>query len=208
MALTSEAEAKPLLALPLAGLGHWDPAGTDVGRWAPVVLVSVVALPVAALAVRALMRWRPGRPDARSRSVAEVAMVVGTLPWLWMTFTPLPAPPRRLRLVPLLDIANLVTGEPAFALVQVVGNLFVFAAFGFFAPRRWPVSTATVVALAAAGSVAIEVTQYLLGIGRVTSVDDVLLNTAGAGLAALVSRRLLDRPARLNDRSSRGLTSD
>ena len=187
----------------VAGNG-WEPVTTGVERWVPVVVAWVAALPVAALVVVALVRHRRHRADAVRRSVAEVAMVVGTLPWIWMTFTPLPESSRRLRPVPLLDIANLVTGEPGFAFVQIVGNLCVFAAFGFFAPRRWPIRTTTVIALAAAGSIAIEIIQFALGIGRVSSVDDVLLNTAGAGLAALLSGGLVSwrrRRALLNDRS-------
>jgi hypothetical protein len=176
--------------LPLAGVGHWEPVTGGIERWVPVVATSVAALPVAALVVVALTRYRRGRPDALARSVAEVAMTVGTLPWIWMIFTPLPEPARRLRLVPLLDIAGQLAGPLLFAAAQIVGNLLVFAAFGFFAPRRWPLSTATVVAIAGAASIAIEALQFLLGIGRVSSVDDVLLNTTGAALAALASRAL------------------
>jgi glycopeptide antibiotics resistance protein len=49
-------------------------------------------------------------------------------------------------------------------------------------------SAPRILALAAACSILIETLQYVLGLGRVSSVDDVLLNTAGAGLAALASR--------------------
>jgi hypothetical protein len=194
--------------LPLLDAGRWEPLTTGIERWAPVVVVSVVALPLAVLAVVVLTRRRAGRPDARSRSVAEVAMVVGTLPWIVMIFTPLAAPARRLRPVPLLDIVNLVTTDPVFAFFQIVGNLCVFAAFGFFAVRRWPIRVGAVFGLAAAASATIEITQYALGIGRVCSVDDVLLNAAGAGLAALVSRRLIRRRTRTERSFSLGLTPD
>jgi glycopeptide antibiotics resistance protein len=75
--------------------------------------------------------------------------------------------------------------------VQVVGNLLVFAALGFFAPLRFPVlaSVPRVLALAAGCSILVEVAQLVLRLDRVSSVDDVLLNAAGAGLAALASRR-------------------
>ena len=46
-----------------------------------------------------------------------------------------------------------------------------------------------VAALAAVCSVTVESLQYLLDLGRVASVDDVLLNTGGAVLAALMSHR-------------------
>jgi len=117
--------------------------------------------------------------------VAEVFLVVGTLPWLWMILTPDPGGTRRVRLVPLLDLASLRPGE---VLVQVVGNLLVFAALGALLPVRWPAGTGTVALVAAGASVAVELLQYALDLGRVSSVDDVLLNTLGAVLAAQASR--------------------
>ena len=45
-----------------------------------------------------------------------------------------------------------------------------------------------ILALAAAVSILVEVSQYVLRLDRVFSVDDVLPNTAGAGLAAIASR--------------------
>ncbi|MEU7974758.1 VanZ family protein [Micromonospora sp. NPDC049089] len=46
-----------------------------------------------------------------------------------------------------------------------------------------------ILALAAGCSVLVETAQYVLRLDRASSVDDVLLNAAGAGLAALASRR-------------------
>jgi glycopeptide antibiotics resistance protein len=47
-----------------------------------------------------------------------------------------------------------------------------------------------VVALVAAGlSVVVEVLQFVLQLGRVSSVDDVLINALGAALASLLSVR-------------------
>ncbi|WP_317452075.1 MULTISPECIES: VanZ family protein [unclassified Streptomyces] len=52
-------------------------------------------------------------------------------------------------------------------------------------------------------SLAVEASQYALRLGRVSSVDDVLLNTAGAALGALLvrrwSRRLPVAPSALED---------
>ncbi|HWG97872.1 MAG TPA: VanZ family protein [Pilimelia sp.] len=56
------------------------------------------------------------------------------------------------------------------------------------APIRWPWGPARVAASAAAAAVGVEALQYLLDLGRVSSVDDVTLNALGAGLAALAAR--------------------
>ena len=50
-------------------------------------------------------------------------------------------------------------------------------------------SVPRITALAAGCSLLIETAQYALQLDRVSSVDDVLLNTAGAVVAALASHR-------------------
>jgi glycopeptide antibiotics resistance protein len=91
---------------------------------------------------------------------------------------------------------------------QIVGNLLVFAALGFFAPVRFAAlaSVPRILALAASCSVLVETAQYVLRLDRVSSVDDVLVNAAGAGLAALVSRRWWRATARTSSDRPRSAT--
>jgi hypothetical protein len=165
---------------------------TEIVRWLPVVAVSVAVFPLGLLAVWLLVgrARRRGVPAdvARRRSVALVAMIGGTLPWIWMILTPLPES-REIRPIPLRDLADQLGAAPVTAFFQIVGNLLVFAAFGFFAAARWRIRVPAVVAVAAAASLTVEALQYVLALGRVSSVDDVLLNAAGAGIAALAYRR-------------------
>ncbi|MGW5449491.1 VanZ family protein [Streptomyces asiaticus] len=154
-----------------------------------VVLMTLVALPPAALVVWALARRRraAGVASAWRMSLAEVGLVHGTVPFLWMTMMPgagAGTVPPRVSLVPLRD---LVTMGP----LGIAGNLLVFAALGFFAPVRFAVlaSVPRILALGAGCSALVETAQYVLRLDRVSSVDDVLVNTAGAVLAALASRR-------------------
>jgi glycopeptide antibiotics resistance protein len=163
-----------------------------VQRWIPVVIVSLAMLPFGWAAARLLAdrRVRRGVPAALAwrRSWTEMVMFGGTLPWIWMTLTPLDAP-RDVRLIPLVDLLELPAGGPAAVFFQFVGNLLVFAAFGFAAALRTGLRVAVIVALAASASIVVETLQYALALGRVSSVDDVLLNAAGAGLAAAAARR-------------------
>jgi hypothetical protein len=169
-----------------------------VGTFNGVALITVAVLPLAALAVWALARRRSvtGTTPAWAwrMSLAEVGIVYGTVPWVWMIMLPgarAGAVPDRVSLVPLRDLLTILAGGPLTVTGQVVGNLLVFAALGFFAPLRFaaPASVPRILALAAGCSVLVESAQYVLRLDRVSSVDDVLLNTAGAGLAALASRR-------------------
>jgi hypothetical protein len=175
-----------LMAAPSCMAGRWHGC---LDTFNGVVLMTLVALPLAALVAWALARRRPavGVASAWQRSLAEVGMVHGTVPFVWLTLMPGSGAgivPGRLSLVPLRD---LVTMGP----LGIVGNLLVFAALGFFAPMRFAALAAVprVLALAAGCSLLIETAQYVLQLDRVSSVDDVLLNSAGAAAAALASRR-------------------
>jgi glycopeptide antibiotics resistance protein len=154
-----------------------------------MVLMTLVTLPLAALVVWALARRRLAASvtSAWQMSLAEVGMVHGTVPFVWMVLMPGSGAgivPARLSLVPLRDLFEMGS-------LEIVGNLLVFAALGFFAPMRFAALAAVprILALAAGCSVLIETAQYVLQLDRVSSVDDVLLNAAGAVPAALASRR-------------------
>ncbi|GAA4607566.1 glycopeptide antibiotics resistance protein [Actinoplanes octamycinicus] len=179
-------------------LSTWhDWFGTITG----VVVLTVLALPAAMLVAWALARHRrvPGEPPAWRDALAEVGIVYGTVPWLWMILLPNAggADRGRMNLVPLHDLLQVLAGGPVTATLQIVGNLLVFAAFGFFGPIRFAAlrSVPRILSLGAAGSILVETLQYALGLDRVSSVDDVLVNAVGAGLAALVSRRWWRVPA-------------
>ena len=166
------------------------------------VLMTVVAMPLAALVVWALARRRlaAGVTSAWPLSLAEVGMVHGTVPFVWLTLMPgsgAGTVTARVSLVPLQDLATMGS-------LGIVGNLLVFAALGFFAPMRFAAlaSVPWILALAAGCSVLIETAQYVLQLDRVSSVDDVLLNALGAVPAALASRRWWRLRARARARRS------
>lgn len=164
--------------------------------YGPVILVTLlVGVPLGALAVALLVRARVRSGWSRSwalrASISEIGMLVGTAPWLWMILTPTGGA-GGLQLVPLRDLIDVLRGGDT--LVQLVGNLLAFAAVGFFLPMRLRLARAAwvpaVVALAAAGlSVVVETLQFVLQLGRVSSIDDVLINALGAALASLLSMR-------------------
>jgi glycopeptide antibiotics resistance protein len=184
------------------------------GTFRGVALITMAVLPLAALAVWALARRRSGTGTTQAwrMSLAEVGIVYGTVPWVWMIMLPggrAGVVPGRVSLVPLRDLLTILAGGPLTATGQVVGNLLVFAALGFLAPLRFAAlaSVPRILALAAGCSVLVEAAQYVLRLDRVSSVDDVLLNTAGAGLAALASRRWRRTTARASPDRPRSATA-
>lgn len=175
-----------LMAEPVCASGRWHGCyDTDNG----VLLIAIIGLPLSAAAVCALALYRrtTGATAAWSRSLAEVGMVHGTVPFIWITLMPGPGAgtvPGRLSLVPLRDLATM-------GLLGIGGNLLILAALGFFAPIRFAAlaTLPRVLALGAGCSALIETAQYALRLDRVSSVDDVLLNAAGAALFGLASHR-------------------
>jgi len=153
------------------------------------LLMMLVGLPLPALLVWALasLRRAAGVAAAWRMALAEVGMVYGTVPLVWLTLQPGSGAgivPARVSLIPLRD---LVTMGP----IGIGGNLLILAALGFFAPMRFAAlaSVPRILALGAGCSVLVETAQYVFRLDRVSSVDDVLVNAAGALLAGLASRR-------------------
>lgn len=175
-----------MMSAPMCMAGRWHGCFDTFNG---VVFMTLVALPPAALVVWALARRRraAGVTSAWRTSLAEVGMVYGTAPFIWMTMMPgaeVGTAPGVVSLVPLRDLLTMGPGG-------IVGNLLIFAALGFFAPMRFAAvaSLPRILALGAGCSVLVETAQYVLRLDRVSSVDDVLVNAAGAILAALASRR-------------------
>ncbi|MEU8247681.1 VanZ family protein [Nonomuraea sp. NPDC048916] len=160
--------------------------------WGGVVTASILALPLSAAVIVLLARHRAraGHPSPMRTALADVGIVAGTLPWVWMILTPSPGR-TGISLVPFRDLATLAGAPWEEVSVQVGGNLLVFAALGALLPVRSPrlASAARVAAVAAVASVTVEALQYGLRLGRFASIDDVLVNTLGAVLAALITRR-------------------
>jgi VanZ like family len=173
-----------MMSAPTCMAGRWHGC---VDTFNGVVLLTLVAQPFAAAVVWALARRRraAGVVSAWRMSLAEVGMVHGTVPFVWMILMP-GAEPGAVGRVSLVPLRDLVTMGP----LGIAGNLLVFAALGFFAPMRFVAlaSVPRILALGAGCSVLVETAQYVLRLDRVSSVDDVLVNTAGAVLAALASR--------------------
>jgi hypothetical protein len=160
--------------------------------WGNVIIAGTFALPLALPAILLLSRHRAraGHPAPLRTSIADVGILVGTAPWIWMILTP-SSGQNGVGLVPLQDLAAVAEAPWQTVFVQVGGNLLVFAALGALLPVRTAAMArlGRVAVVAAAFSVLVETLQYVLRLGRFSSMDDVILNTAGAAIFALITRR-------------------
>jgi VanZ family protein len=158
-----------------------------------MVPISAIALPYALLGWPLLAARRRRRMGARrARATAAVDCAVLLVVFLVFCLVTMPvdgSAESTLDLVPGADVTAALSSDGS--LWQVIGNVLLLGPLGALLPLRIRRLRALLrIALAAlVASVLVEGTQYLIHTGRVTSADDVLLNTAGATLGAALSRR-------------------
>lgn len=158
-----------------------------------MIPISAIALPYAMLGWPLLAARRRRRLPARfAIATAGVDCAAALLTFLVFCLVIMPvgdSSDSTLDLVPGSDITAAFADDGS--LWQVIGNVLLLCPLGALLPLRMRrLRTLSRVALAALlVSVLVEGTQYLIHCGRVTSADDVLLNTAGATLGAALSRR-------------------
>ncbi|WP_170181461.1 VanZ family protein [Haloactinospora alba] len=151
---------------------------------------AVVFSPAVALAITALVWWRIRRdkPAVRVRvlldSTADVLVPCALLLVSVLTLVN-PGSGGGVVLVPFTGMLS--TGMSMTTLYQSGGNIALFVPLGALLPLaygRWLARWYRVLAVSAALSAVVELTQYLLATGHVSSVDDVVLNAAGGLLGA------------------------
>ncbi|MEU7789321.1 VanZ family protein [Amycolatopsis sp. NPDC049159] len=158
-----------------------------------MIPISAIALPYALLGWPLLAARRRRRLPVRfataTAGVDCAALLVAFLVFCLVIMPVGGSSESTLDLVPGSDItAAFADGG---SLWQVIGNVLLLCPLGALLPLRLRrLRTLFRIALAALlASLLVEGTQYLIHSGRVTSADDVLLNTVGATLGAALSRR-------------------
>ncbi|MGI5888221.1 MAG: VanZ family protein [Oscillospiraceae bacterium] len=99
------------------------------------------------------------------------------------------------------DLMSIAKNSMKTFLYLAVGNIVAFMPFGFYS--AWRIRKHSVLLAAVCGlvlSVCIESLQYLLGTG-VAEIDDVILNTLGALLGALLERAAVSVRRRIRVKS-------
>jgi hypothetical protein len=158
---------------------HWPLEGIGLS----LVIVGMVI----AWARFVIVRTRAGLApkEAMLRASADVGSAVAVATVLVVTLAPREPWGREVMLVPF--------GEPG--LVQYLENILLFVPIGLLGPLRWRWfdSWARLIVASAIFSSTIELLQYVLPIGRQTSVTDVLMNTLGATVGYLILRSIRPR---------------
>ncbi|WP_033290102.1 VanZ family protein [Amycolatopsis jejuensis] len=152
------------------------------------VAVIVVSQAVCCWPMLATRRRRRGTDHAVPTSGVDIALVVlGVLVLLVVTMPVGTENTSTLDLTPGADLADAFADGSWW---QVIGNLLLLLPLGALLPLRVRRlrSSARIAIAALAVSVLVETVQYVIHAGRVTSTDDVLLNTLGATIGAALTR--------------------
>ncbi|MFC9253103.1 VanZ family protein [Amycolatopsis thailandensis] len=163
-----------------------------------MIPLTITAIPYTLLGWPLLAAHRRRRQADRftASATAAVDMTLALTCFLVLCLVTMPvtgAQGSRLNLEPGTDL-RLALSDGA-NLWQALGNFLMLSPLGALLPlRSRRLRSLSRIALGAlAVSVLVESTQYLIQAGRVTSADDVLLNTLGAIAGAVLSKRLWHR---------------
>ncbi|WP_410656082.1 VanZ family protein [Amycolatopsis sp. lyj-112] len=163
-----------------------------------MIPLTITAIPYALLGWPLLAAHRRRRQadrfTASATAAVDITLVLAcVLVFCLVTMPVTGAHGSRLSLEPGTDL-RLALSDSA-NLWQVLGNVLILSPLGALLPLRTRRlrSLGRIALGALTVSVLVEGTQYLIQAGRVTSADDILLNTLGAVIGAALSRRLWHR---------------
>jgi len=165
--------------------------GESVDPIAPVTVLAVAVVVISGL--RLFLASDDPRRFRLSRSVA-LGTVVAFILIATLTTREAIGEEAGLKVVPFVDLFRAVAGDGSLRgeIAELAANVLLFVPFGVTLQLRYPhLSIAMVAAIAFSLSFTIETLQLLLAAGRVASSTDVLMNTLGGVVGAVVVRRLL-----------------
>jgi glycopeptide antibiotics resistance protein len=140
----------------------------------------------------AVIRLRSRRVPPATKAMAEAGFLLSTCGVLMVTLLPTPGPGNVIEWVPFSDLSSSARRA------QIVANLLLLAPSGFLGVIAFSSlkTRKTLVLFAVITSLSIETAQWLMPLGRVASVEDVLLGTAsllGGGSLGVFAHRLVAR---------------
>ena len=163
------------------GLTVLDNFAPQLGVFLAVVVPCLLAL---LLYRRRLVRLGKAERLFPRMLVLNAALVCVVLGVLLITLSPRPeAFASRTDLIPFHPLWSALTGEVDATLVAATfgANVVLFIPLGILLPLRWPALDSGVLVTLVSGLLAgvIESLQYVMDLGRVTQVDDVIFNAMG-----------------------------
>lgn len=120
------------------------------------------------------------------RQAAGLFLIAWILVLLWLTVLGRPSADRVAYLIPFTTTASMLKDAPWYEIFYLlVGNIAWFVPIGFLLPLSTRIKPWLAILCGAGLSLLIEAGQYLFSVGC-TDVDDLIFNTLGTAIGALV----------------------
>lgn len=159
-----------------------------------VIPLFITLIPIVTIVVTVLyIRWvKAGnkRKEAFFKAIIYMLFILSVIGVLLVTLLPIGATGRTLQLIPFASSIDVLFNSVHFTVpVRVLGfNIILFIPFGLFLAlilkTKSVIFKTTIVGMMF--SISIETLQFILNSGRVSNVDDVILNTLGTFLGAAI----------------------
>lgn len=152
----------------------------------PVFILLFIVVIFVALFINSKAGYRMDSTKKRVDFVIHIGLMMTIIGILLVTLLPSSNPEKVTQFTPFYSILDTFEYATDYAIINSIGmNILLFVPFGLFMylfSKNEFVTTVT----ACLFSITIEALQYFLPIGRITNVDDVILNTVGAIIGMVV----------------------
>ncbi|GAB3059417.1 VanZ family protein [Salinicoccus sesuvii] len=152
----------------------------------PVFILLFIVVVVVALFINSRAGYRMDSIKKRVDFVVHIGLMMTIIGILLVTLLPSSNPEKVTQFIPFYSILDTFEYATDYAIINSIGmNILLFVPFGLFMYLFTKNEFLTTI-IACLFSIIIETLQYILPIGRITNIDDVILNTSGAILGMVV----------------------
>ncbi|MFC3418636.1 VanZ family protein [Salinicoccus hispanicus] len=152
----------------------------------PVFILLFIVVIIAALFINSKAGYRMDSMKKRMDFIVHIGLMMTVIGILLLTLLPSSNPEKVTQFVPFYSILDTFEYAADYAIINSIGmNILLFVPFGLFMYLFCKDEFLTTIT-ACLFSIAVEALQYFLPIGRISNVDDVILNTVGAIIGMVI----------------------
>ncbi|MCG1010814.1 VanZ family protein [Salinicoccus sp. ID82-1] len=152
----------------------------------PVFIILFIVVVIATLFINRRAGYRMDSMRKRVDFIVHIGLMMTIIGILLLTLLPSSNPEKVTQFVPFYSILDTFEYATDRAIINSIGmNVLLFVPFGLFMYLFCRNEFLTTI-IACLFSITVEALQYFLPIGRISNVDDVILNTLGAIIGMVV----------------------
>ncbi|SDC61312.1 VanZ like family protein [Pelagirhabdus alkalitolerans] len=145
---------------------------------------------------RRLRKKEKKKKEALYLASVNIFLALSSISIIMVTLLPRPYEGRTLQIIPFFSMwDNIVNFIHYTDLIRNLGfNILLFIPFGLFLCLKLPsCKLMKITYIGMIFSICIEIAQFILSIGRITNIDDVILNTLGTFIGAFMGMYIREK---------------